>query len=345
MARNKKEANKAVFRKLWNEVPAEFRHLVKEPQAGRWLDTSGEQQEWLVGCNVSAHFACVLGGDVAVLEHQGKTVVLAPMHDESRPSVRFVESQPNDLSGYLTVLWSLEDVSPNPHLEDLGARVVDEIFVNKGAYHISDLSPFFTPTTAYELSPGVPADLMQGYRVHTAQLLGSSVLPLQMNTDTQANILSLLEDDAAGYFAENLYRGVISPNWRHAFLEAYRCLESFFSAPYVVAVQHTLGSTKSLAEVGQSLHDTLGWRPREEEALKRLLNEVNSGLHARILAAVGESSADAGVAAVAKAVYRTRNWIAHFRPADPSHVEPNWEELFDSTILSVRELMAKYPSS
>lgn len=70
---------------------------------------------------------------------------------------------------------------------------------------------------------------------------------------------------------ENIFLSLTANHWKHAFLEVYRCVERLFVLPRILDLKSKLQLTDSGMSIARSCFLELGWKSKEEEALKKLL--------------------------------------------------------------------------
>jgi hypothetical protein len=130
-----------------------------------------------------------------------------------------------------------------------------------------------------------------------------------------------------------LCRSVFDGDPSSFFLALYRCLEALYSYSSAQAIVTSLGLNREWGAVAAVLEDTLGWHPREEGSLVKLLSmSALSDLRHALYALGDETEGLDGPALVthaAKKIYWLRNSIVHYRPAQHSVPldEFDWEKL------------------
>ncbi len=129
-----------------------------------------------------------------------------------------------------------------------------------------------------------------------------------------------------------LCRSIFDEDPSSFFLALYRCIEAMFfywSATNVVAALKISSKWEDVAVV---LEDELGWHPREESSLEKILSMASPNDLKTTIRAFGENS-EGDIASLvkraAKKIYGLRNSIVHYRPSQ--HVVRldtyNWNSL------------------
>jgi hypothetical protein len=130
-----------------------------------------------------------------------------------------------------------------------------------------------------------------------------------------------------------LCRSIFDGDPSSFFLALYRCLEALYAFSSAHDVVAALGITKQWSEVAAVLEDTLGWHPREEGSLVKLLSMAASSDLRQCLHALGDDVTkitEQNLAArAAKRIYWLRNSIVHYRPAQHKvHLDKfDWENI------------------
>ncbi|AYV11892.1 hypothetical protein [Shewanella algae] len=68
-----------------------------------------------------------------------------------------------------------------------------------------------------------------------------------------------------------LEMSLISPYWKHSFIEAYRSIESLYSIPRAIELKSALLLEVSASQVAQLCREHLQWRRNEGDSLRKLL--------------------------------------------------------------------------
>lgn len=116
-----------------------------------------------------------------------------------------------------------------------------------------------------------------------------------------------------------LCRSVFDGDPSSFFLAQYRCLEALYAYSSADGLIRELGLKQSWGEVATVLEDKLGWYPREEGSLARILSfasevDLKSILEATSQTAVVQEASNL-TGRAAKKIYWLRNSIVHYRPA------------------------------
>lgn len=73
---------------------------------------------------------------------------------------------------------------------------------------------------------------------------------------------------------DNLFQALTSTQWRHFFIEIYRCLESIYYFPWVLELRDTGGLDVPIAALKAHCRTSLNWREREEPSILKIFGTV-----------------------------------------------------------------------
>ena len=130
-----------------------------------------------------------------------------------------------------------------------------------------------------------------------------------------------------------LCRSIFDGDKSSFFLALYRCLESLYAYSSSHSLARTLKLDVSWDEIARALEDNLGWHPREEDSLTRLTKFASAVDLREILSELSKlpppDDFEALSVRASKAIYKLRNSIVHYRPAQHK-IEMdafNWEKI------------------
>lgn len=130
---------------------------------------------------------------------------------------------------------------------------------------------------------------------------------------------SLCELDQSRIPYKVLCRSIFDDDKSSFFLALYRCLEALYSYSSADRLAKALNITTPWEDVAAALEDSLGWHPREESSLMSIVRYASSQDLRTIISRLGvkNPAEDGDLLAdqAAKAIYKLRNSIVHYRPA------------------------------
>lgn len=172
--------------------------------------------------------------------------------------------------------------------------------------------------------------------------------PLDFSDGLREKMAHLFESGSKHIPFQVALQGLVAFNWPGLFVELYRCIEQLYTVPRLVEVTKEWKTDKSLRDLADLLERTLSWRPKEDQSLTRLLQTgctsatISSAAQA-LKVEVPEDQAQAADV-TARAIYRARNSLVHFRPAgnDAQFTAREWDSVIISMIAIIDELYRKF---
>lgn len=157
-------------------------------------------------------------------------------------------------------LFQQEDPKYKGHILEDMKNCIEPISI----FHISNESVF------YEKSP---LEIMYLIVSYTNQYIH---LPIQGLLDDYRKIF-ITSIQRLPY--ENIFLSMTATHWKHSFLEVYRCVERLFVLPRTLELKEELGLEIPAIDIARQCFLKLGWKSKEEDALKKLLlDNCNSSL-------------------------------------------------------------------
>ncbi len=148
---------------------------------------------------------------------------------------------------------------------------------------------------------------------------------------------------------ESILDSYISFSWKYSFLDIYRCLERLFRIPKILKLYQTISVDLKFLEFIDKIEESISWKPKEEDALKGLLEVIDEELKeyceiyndfksvkTKIAADYSRKTKDAVV------IYSLRNKIVHFNPKKIKIEESGWNKVIRFCLLSTYLLYKKY---
>ncbi|WP_421212953.1 hypothetical protein [Aeromonas sp. 600479] len=145
----------------------------------------------------------------------------------------------------------------------------------------------------------------------------------------------------------NIFISMTSFHKKHAFLEAYRCIEWIYPMPRVGNLKRSIAYNGKVIDLARQCSDDLSWRRKEEDSLSLLVKEVfelDSDLKEYIHWARFMASCE--VEAAANRLYKYRNQLVHqFSPEKELPLDEDiLEELIFFVLKMIGTLYSKYES-
>ena len=167
--------------------------------------------------------------------------------------------------------------------------------------------------------------------------------PIELSDEALNSLKELYESGSSHVPFRNIVQGHLAMTWSGFFLELYRAIEQLYSVPKLTNLTDQWASPKPFYELAELLENQLGWRPKEEDALRELIESCGASL-LDMLANELCPNAENKAQAVAKAIYRQRNSLVHFRPAMPEqdYSTQQWNNRISLMIKLVSELYERH---
>jgi hypothetical protein len=343
MARNRKRTNCLLFRALARRVsPERAEALGLKLGAARWVATTEDERHFLDRGKLAARAFCLPGKEVFVMTVDAQTLVVLPgSHSGPFQFCGFLNEVVAH-AGLATVLWGEGLMGPRC-TEDIGDELAESVFGREGEFRIAEISSYFEPFTAIEVDGAAfPASSSRTpERVFGLALCHSpDALALPFLSDTLVEFRALLEDVRFETTSPAVFRAITSTHWEHAFLEMYRCLERLYALPYAKALAASAGYVDGTGKMVDFAVRDLGWRPREDEALVKLLSMVaRPETLSEITSALDGNGGGTNAERAGRAIYSARNAIAHFRPVLAAATPTRWDAVLHRMCTVVRELL------
>jgi hypothetical protein len=231
-------------------------------------------------------------------------------------------------------------------IEDRFAGMAD--YVGHSLEAIQALYPYmgcWALDTKYEVTKSLPR-LVGSY-------LASSYIdgPLEFEYNLRLACKRAFESGSRHIPYDLILQGLMSFSWSGFFVELYRCIEQLYAVPRLLELTDGWASQASLRDTAELLEKVLGWRPKEDESLARLLKTGCSS--ATLNLAIQSFKADVhgdlpnASESAARAIYKARNSHVHFRPSKPTSnfSEAEWNAIIQSMLAIVVDLYGKYGRS
>lgn len=163
--------------------------------------------------------------------------------------------------------------------------------------------------------------------------------PIELDQATLADLKELYETGSEHVPFRNILQGHLAMNWTGLFLELYRSIEQLYAVPKLLNLTSEWASTEPYFKLAELLENQLGWRPKEEDALRELIEQCGQPL-LDSLAQEFCPEAENKAQGIARAIYKQRNSLVHFRPAMPEEEfsVAQWNNRISQMIKLVSEL-------
>lgn len=177
----------------------------------------------------------------------------------------------------------------------------------------------------------------------------NSVNNLRFEQGTLDIFKSVAYEGEASIPFESILDSYISFSWKYSFLDVYRCLERLFRIPRILKLYQSISVDLNFLEFIDKIEESISWKPKEEDALKGLLEVIDEELKEYFEIYNGFKSVKTKIAADysgetknARVIYSLRNKIVHFNPKKIKIEESGWNKVIRFCLLSTYLLYKKY---
>jgi hypothetical protein len=231
----------------------------------------------------------------------------------------FRDSEMDIDAAFLTVI--LSELSPKPAASATEIREIVEwsdksdgcIYIGHEYESVASLFPQIRVYSISKLDKEIVWNTFFRACVDECELASSWIEGELANT-----LRSMCELDQERVPYKVLCRSIFDGDKSSFFLALYRCLEALYGYSSAHSLSKSLEITKSWGDIATALEQQLGWHPREEGSLTRIIKFASRHDLTTILTILKmpiPSNDELIVDKAAKAIYDLRNSIVHYRPA------------------------------
>lgn len=322
---------------------------------------SENNRDWASKTVIIGKYECLANKIVTLFEFKGEFFICIPEKEldnnvpfNSKLISNVDDNNNNNLysenAGLVPLLWSevKSYQKSNINQDELWNKIFGNDYIR---YNLEDLQPYFIALSIWKIDKN-EFQILLDYLATTAndrkkfiedneglfwntiyQFYGlflcqqKALLNLPYSDKTINTIISLLEN-YGNYIGETVFQGLTSAQWRHSYLEFYRCIERLYPIKKVKALQEKIVYSGNLEELASILEDKLEYRVNESRAIKDLFEQyLKDEVTINDFAAYLEIS----ITVIADKIYKYRNAIAHSRKIFSSQ-NVNTKEINDELI-------------
>lgn len=267
-------------------------------------------------------------------------------------------------SGLLTLLWS-DSTYPfrSSDLSNLGYVLLENIFCREGKeegeFLYSELEKYFITPLIWKLDIEkhslINKNLLLAFFSGFVLSQPRSEFKLNFKDETLINFKALIENSPMDLIGSNIYKSMFSTDWDHCFLELYRCVEFLYPLPYLHDFANVIMDSSLLPKMYLNAEDKLNWRPKEADALFRLIKELGEEKESvsklrdcfEIIEGANFDVKSTSSSIVSNRIYKLRNSIAHFRVSSNYKIskEIHFNDLISNLLLLITDLYGMHLAS
>ncbi|TPK49602.1 hypothetical protein FJ492_00450 [Mesorhizobium sp. B2-5-4] len=306
-----KSANEAIFVSLDDFCRLRGLALANAGQA-RWIATERSDRDFLISAKIEEILSFSPRRKIASVSKGVETYIFCVGFDFDEEIFGLQEQ--DVLGGHLTV--ALAELSPLPlRSPDEIRQIVEYADKRNSGYGGHDpelVGALFPLVRLLRFSRPVPTwSTFFSIALSETQLAGTWI---EKGLVDDLKMVVDLDDDRIPY--KVLCRSIFDVDPSSFFLALYRCIEALFAYSSASDLSKKLNLTQNWGAIASALEDTLGWHPREDGSLERLLRlalKVDLDRITTLIGRVKIGESESPLCA-ARSIYWLRNSIVHFRP-------------------------------
>ena len=303
-----------------------------------------------------------LMAEADVFGHQQITRQIRAMHFE-HDAVRYfavlgigeAESVPDGLvlteltPGTLSVALTQSDIQPTAK----GLEILEAIGDLHGGvegfdgYELSAITKLFPSIEIFE------ADQNYEYTANVVRVLGALTArsyadgPIAPSSTTLNKVSDIFQSGSEHVPFENILQGMLSISWGGFFLELYRAIEQLYAVPRLAALVEAWPTSLPYRSLADLLESHLAWRPKEDEALAKIIAECDDTIVAPLRESFsGHRDGDQEITTekVAADIYKVRNSLVHFRAAlgTVQRTNKEWDDMISAMLDLVKDVYQRH---
>lgn len=203
-------------------------------------------------------------------------------------------------------------------------------------HSIYDLQGYYNDVKAFRI-PNGSADFRQ-----SISSLGLSLLTLQtslcspiIDRNLSAEIIALR--GGVGCSDSDLFQALTANQWRYAFLDIYRCLESLYFFPWMRLVRDEFGLSPNIFSIRDKVRSSLDWKSKEDISIAKLFELIDVPSLSAAKDKLGNFTdldpSETPRTTYAGRVYSARNMAVHFEDRNkPRAVAPAPKAYYELTL-------------
>ncbi|MEP0854422.1 hypothetical protein [Trichocoleus sp. DQ-U1] len=314
----------------------------------RYIGTDTEEKEWLKNLKILVEQPILPNFKTAAFEFESNKYFVAigwHTHKISDELLQIIELNAGIFTALVSELKVIVNQNASPY--DIANEIFYESEQEKIKYGFSQVAKFFEPIYVYQIqdnSPFINQDdidiisLSGFYAIKNRQIIS-----LNFSGSTLSRFEKLFIEGSKNIPCENLLLSLVSVSWKYTFLDIYRCIERLFCISALEDFHKNLKIGDSLLKFSADIENYIGWRPKENESLNKLIeNSPEEAIHLFREVKVSIDGQEEGK--YGELIYRVRNSIVHFRPANEGIKldDENWDKLINSSLLVIDYWYNKY---
>lgn len=316
MSRNMVEVNQAIFSRL-DDHCASHDLALKNAGTPRWVESRSPDRRFIKAAHLIDRVSMGPTRTILRFDLDGTSyfTCLGLSRDVEISGVPFVSPTPGQATTciYEAIPRPVLDLSIIRQFVEFSDSTADDSYQG----HPADGLLTVFPQMAVGQFPELPAEETWRYffLITLCEVRESS----WMSEDLIQTLRAVCELDPSKIPYRTLCRSIFDTDPSALFLALYRCIEALYAYDSAKRVGRALDLDADWSEIAVALEDEIGWHPREEGSLEKLMQLAElfdlNGICVALKVTDVPLEKDAMARRAAKAVYKMRNSLVHYRPS------------------------------
>jgi hypothetical protein len=347
------KANEIIFKVLADFVESKIDVPISKKNK-RCIKTNSEEQKWLKELNITKKQLILPNFQTASFEFDSNKYFVAFGLQNQEISEEVLQSMELN-AGIVTALLPLLKISLNQkaspyEIADIFYESEEEII----KYEFSEIANFYEPFYVYHIQEDSPffekdaQDLIRWSGFYA--LKNSQLIALNFYQETRDQFEKMFFEGSKNIPYENLLLSLVSVSWKYSFLDIYRCIERLFSISFLEDFHQKFRIQDSLRNFSSELESYIGWKPKENEAINKLIDDSPEGASellreaSKLLREIKKFLDGTEEGQCGDLIYKIRNSIVHFRLATQSIEldDKHWDMLIRASLYIVEHWYNHY---
>lgn len=338
------KANTLAFNYLISDLNVKFQ--ITEQKAKRYIKTNFLEKNILKNTKILDTKTIHPNLSAILVEYQTRKfiVIVGLKIEEDQIDTSHFSVHPSN-AGLLTILLAEKLLSLAHHINGLQFQDVIMSQHKEDIYRghdQNDILPFLQPFTLVEIKSDSILFIDETLRILTNITTGvQNMLVLNFEKDTLnlVNQLTLVTTYKIPY--RLILNSLISANFSHSFLEIYRLIERMYPLNYIKEFYQRSSSQLNFQQFAKELESSIGWRPKEDEALKKIFDNSSVSSKALIKSVAQKKGYRSNYS---NYIYKIRNSIVHFRMKheEVKLTDEEWNDIIYGLLKIIDENYTKY---
>ncbi len=356
MSRSMKDANKRIFEVLDKFVQKSQVNVPVYNQNIRCIKTKEEDKEWLKELKIIKEQPILPNFKTALFKFKNQKYFVAVGWQIQKVIDNTVIELVELNAGIVTALLCELKISLNQKASPYD--IANEIFYESEKeiipYDFSVIANFYEPFSVYQIqedSPFFEKDDQDLIRLSGFYALkNSQLIALNFYQETREQFEKIFFEGSTNIPYENLLLSLVSVSWKYSFLDIYRCIERLFSISFLENFHQRFRIPDSLRNFSSELESYIGWKPKENEAINKLIDDSPEGASellreaSELLREIKKFLDGTEEGKCGDLIYKIRNSIVHFRLATQSIDldDKHWDMLIRASLYIVEHWYNHY---